>query len=71
VNAAPHFDSAEVGHARIDADFFRLHGSDALAPYLITLCVRTHHAVKPGLGYPQARAVIDDFGTLQVVREWL
>lgn len=44
-----------------------------LAPYLITLypllrCVQTWGTL--GFDYPQARAIVDDFGDLVVVSNW-
>lgn len=39
-------------------------------PYLLTLSVGVDHGRK-GDAYPQARAVMDDFGTLVLVSGWL
>ena len=47
---------------------------DGPAPnWLITVSVTTEHAIAAGAAgsYPQARAVMDDFGTLVIVRGWL
>lgn len=39
----------------------RTHGASIPAPWLLTLCVP---------GYPQCRAVVDDFGDLVPVEQW-
>jgi hypothetical protein len=43
---------------------------DTRVPYLLTLCVGPQHADALS-AYPQARAVMDDFGNLVIVRGWL
>lgn len=39
-------------------------------PWLLTLDIG-HSGHGQGFAYPQARAVVDDYGTLQVVGGWL
>lgn len=66
----------ECGLSRmpIDADVLRLHGHDTDAgTYLITLHVAVESARKDYgyiTCYPQARAVMDDFGDLRLTRNW-
>lgn len=53
----------------VEAMHQRIHGAGSgEAPWLITLGVQICHGFKGA--YPQARAVIDDFGNLVIVRGW-
>ena len=63
---------SRTGHSRIRIDWQRLHDSSTAAPWLVTLGIPPHHAAGArSWSYPQARAVIDDFGNLVVVTPWL
>ena len=58
-------------NAMIQADWQRLRTAPV---YLITLGVSTQHGHSNGgiveAAYPQDHAVVDDFGTLVIVRGW-
>lgn len=56
------------GSSDVGCWWFRSYGADQ--NYLITLSITTEHAPN-GDAYPMARAVIDDFGTLVLVRGWV
>jgi hypothetical protein len=67
-----YFDSVECGHAKVEVDFFRQYGPQEYmpsAPYLLTICIRPSLHGHKG-AYPQNHAVMDDFGTLQIVEKW-
>jgi hypothetical protein len=76
MSSTAYFDSVECGHAQVECDFFRLFGPSAdkalpppAAPYLLTISIRPSLHGHPG-AYPQAHAVVDDFGTLRIVERW-
>ena len=39
--------------------------------WLITLSVSPNYTSRVGIAFPQSRAVVDDFGTLVIVGDWL
>jgi len=59
---------ANGGFADINASWQRTY-DERLPNWLITLGVYPTNAVS-GLAFPQTRAVVDDFGTLVIVRAW-
>lgn len=68
MTAARFNDLCGLALGQVGVNFQRLRESPH---YLITLHVGCeHHDVTPRAAYPQAHAVVDDFGTLQVVRSW-
>lgn len=59
-------------NTRIDAQHMRVY--EWAAPnWLISLSIKCDHGSGNALigAHPSARAVVDDFGTLVIVREWL
>ena len=58
-------------NAMIEAMWHRMRTAPV---YLITLCIGIEHSHTggglSGTAYPQAHAVVDDFGTLVIVRGW-
>jgi hypothetical protein len=65
------FDEEVIGQARIDTSWQRLRNQST---WLLTLVVRFDHGAGGGgplrTAFPQAHAVMDDYGTLVCVTPW-
>ena len=66
-------ESANSAYSHVAVSWQRLHGDPYRpgAPWLLTQHGLHRNTVEVGDRFPQTRACVDDFGSLQIVTRWL
>ena len=68
---AHHYGRREMRMQTATVEIAAFRQYDASVPWLLTVFITTKHAATSAGAYPQAYAVMDDFGTLVIVGGWL